>query len=271
MDAQSKIAIERYYASAVEKDRLESDYFILEGIRTKEIISRYLSGKMNIADIGGGAGYYSIWLASLGHNVQFVDLSMENVSLMTKAVEATGVKVAGIHQGNATKLAFIDNEFDLVLMLGPLYHLTDRTDRLRALGEARRILKPGGLMICAVISRYASLMDGYQRDLVTDPEFCRILAHDLATGIHLNHTINPEYFTTAYFHTPQEIKAEVGESGFTVEKLLAAESFGFIVQDLKKKMTNATYRENLLETLRAIESNEDLVAMSPHILCVARK
>lgn len=271
MDAESKKSIERYYASAVEKDRLQADYFLLEGIRTKEIVTRYLKGSMRIADIGGGAGYYSLWLASLGHEVHFVDLSEKNVNLMKEGAEAQGVRIAGIHHGDATNLDFADNLFDLVLMLGPLYHLPERSGRIKALSEARRILKPGGRVISAAISRYASLMDGYQRDLVLDPEFCKILARDLSTGTHVNHTNNPEYFTTAYFHTPGEIKLEVGESGLTFEKLLAVESFGFIITDLRNKLNNPVYKENLLQTLAAVESSEDLVAMSPHILCVARK
>jgi 2-polyprenyl-3-methyl-5-hydroxy-6-metoxy-1,4-benzoquinol methylase len=77
--------VKRYYDQEIEKSRLELDHFKLEGIRTKEIIQRFLTGKeMAIADVGGGAGFYSFWLASLGHRVTLVDLSPGNIALVNE-------------------------------------------------------------------------------------------------------------------------------------------------------------------------------------------
>jgi ubiquinone/menaquinone biosynthesis C-methylase UbiE len=270
MDANYINTIRGYYSSAVEKDRLESDYFLLEGIRTKEVITRYTGERKHIVDIGGGAGYYSFWLAAQGHDVHLIDFSEENIKIATEA-EEKGFALRGITLGNATQLPYADHSFEMALMLGPLYHLTGRNDRIQALAEARRVLRPGGILICAIISRYASLMDGYQRDLVNDPEFRKILSNDLKSGIHINHTSNPEYFTTSYFHTPDEIADEIRGSGMTFEKLIAVEGFGVIVADLARKLKDQEYRSKLLSDLELVESNRDLMAMSPHILAVARK
>jgi ubiquinone/menaquinone biosynthesis C-methylase UbiE len=264
--------INQYYASEIEKDRLEQEFFMLEGIRTKEIISRYLSKeKMNIIDIGGGAGYYSFWLQEKGHRATLVDLSPKNIELATKHALATGIQLADMRAGDATKLDFKEEEFDLALLCGPLYHLTDKEERLKALSEAKRVLKPNGILLTAVISRYASLFDGFKRDLVNDDDFETILIHDLQTGIHLNPTQNTEYFTTAYFHTPSEIRNEISESGLKLDKLIAIESFGWFVDNLNEKSLDLNYMNKLQKIITMVETNEDILAMSPHIMAIARK
>jgi ubiquinone/menaquinone biosynthesis C-methylase UbiE len=264
--------IKDFYAHEIEADRLETEAFKLEGIRTKEIIERYLQkNNLNILDIGGGAGYYSFWLQEKGHNITLVDLSQKNIDLARKHAESSGIILNKIEEGDAVNLSFSNDQFDVVLLLGPLYHLTDRAERIMALAEAGRVLKPGGILLSAVISRYASLFDGFQRDLVLDDQFYKILRNDLNTGIHQNKTDNLEYFTTAYLHTPKEIIAEIAESGLQFEKLIAIESFGWIVRNFKEKQNDPAYMEKLLGTIRIVEENEDLIAMSPHIMAVCLK
>jgi 2-polyprenyl-3-methyl-5-hydroxy-6-metoxy-1,4-benzoquinol methylase len=150
--------IKAYYANEIEKDRLDTDLFRLEGIRTKEIISRFLKKEnMSIVDIGGGAGFYAFWLQSMGHRVHLVDLSPKNVELANDYASQHGVTLSSCSVGDATQLAFGDNAFDVTLMLGPLYHLTEEQERMEALHEAKRVMKPGGMLFAAVISRYASI------------------------------------------------------------------------------------------------------------------
>jgi ubiquinone/menaquinone biosynthesis C-methylase UbiE len=264
--------IKKFYDSGMEKDRLEQELFKLEGIRTKEIIGRYLTKeKMTIADIGGGPGYYAFWLQSLGHHVTLIDLSSKNIELVNDHAKRSGNPLTKCGTGDATKLDLPDQQFDLVLLLGPLYHLTEKEERLKALSEAKRIVKPGGMVLSAVISRYASLFDGFKRNLVCDDLFSKMVVDDLNTGIHLNEIGNPEYFTTAYFHTPAEIKNEVTESGLRFEKLVAAESFGWVLDNFAEKAEDKTYLNKLLSVINMIESNDDLMAMSPHIIAVAQK
>jgi 2-polyprenyl-3-methyl-5-hydroxy-6-metoxy-1,4-benzoquinol methylase len=264
--------IENFYAHEMEDNRLDLEAFKLEGIRTKEIIERYVQkSKLEILDVGGGAGYYSFWLLEKGHNVTLVDLSATNIELVRKHSETTGSTLKKFEAGDAVNLNFSNEQFDIVLLLGPLYHLTERTERIRALSEAMRVLKPEGVLLAAVISRYASLIDGFQRDLVLDNRFFNSLVHDLKTGIHLNETDNLEYFTTAYFHIPKEIITEIAESGLQFEKLIPVESFGWIVKNFNEKEKDPNYMKKLLETIRMVEMNEDLIAISPHIIAVARK
>jgi SAM-dependent methyltransferase len=264
--------IRNFYSHEMEANRLEMDIFKLEGIRTKEIIGRYLhKTNLEILDVGGGAGYYSFWLQEMGHNASLIDLSPKNIELVRKHSEVTGKKLKKFEIGDAVHLDCAGDQFDIVLLLGPLYHLTERGERVRALAEVKRLLKPQGVLIAAVISRYASLFDGFHRDLVLDDRFFNLLMNDLQTGIHLNKTGNPEYFTTAFFHTPKEIISEIFDSGLKFEKLIPVESFGWIVHDLTEKEKEPGYMKKLLETIKMLEGNEDLLVISPHIIAVARK
>jgi ubiquinone/menaquinone biosynthesis C-methylase UbiE len=268
----SRDKIKEFYSMEGEKDRLGSELFKLEGIRTKEIIGRYLSNEMmNIIDIGGGAGFYAFWLQALGHRVHLVDLSPKNIELACEYSKKTGIQLTGCQTGDAINLDFKDEQFDLVLLFGPLYHLTDRNERVKALSEAKRVLKPGGILLAAVISRYASLFDGFKRDLINDDHFEKMLIKDLDTGVHLNETNNPEYFTTARFHTPNEIKGEIMESGMRFEKLIAVESFGWMIDGLAEKLKDANYLRKFQKIINKVEGNDDLIAMSPHIIVVAEK
>lgn len=261
-----------YYDREIEKNRLDLEYFKLEGIRTQEIVSRFLHTKnMRIADIGGGAGFYAFWLQSLGHRVNLVDLSPKNIALVKEHGRTNGITLESCQLGDARKLPFADEQFDLVLMLGPLYHLIDRDDRLRALQEVRRIVKPQGVLIAAFISRYASLFDGLKRDLIRDDRFDKILADDLQSGVHRNSTENPEYFTTAFFHTPRQLEEEIREGGFKFEKMVAVEGAGWLIDGLSVKIQDERYRRKLHSILKATEDNSDLMALSPHILGIGRK
>lgn len=269
MDQEKIIA---YYNKGIEKNRLNLDYFKLEGIRTREIISRFLDQEnLKIADIGGGAGHYAFWLQSLGHRVRMVDLSPGNIELANEFAARNGISLSSCQVGDARDLPFQDNEFDIVLLLGPLYHLTEKGDRIAALREAGRVVKPGGMILTAFISRYASLLDGFKRDLIRDERFEKILLSDLQSGVHENDTGNPEYFTTAYFHTPQQIQEEISEGGLKLQELLAVESVGWLIDNISQKEKDEKYRKKLENILRLVEGNSDLIAMSPHIIGVARK
>ena len=126
-----------------------------------------------------------------------------------------GVLLASIRQGDSKGLDFESESMDVVLLLGPLYHLPNRPDRIQSLKEARRVLKKDGLVFCAAISRFASLLDGLKRGFLSDPEFCEIAQRDLRDGKHLNPKEIPNYFTTAYFHRPEELQEEIEETGFS--------------------------------------------------------
>ncbi|HKN58095.1 MAG TPA: methyltransferase domain-containing protein, partial [Gemmatimonadaceae bacterium] len=159
----------------------------------------------------------------------------------------------------------------VVLLLGPLYHLVDEQDRQAALSEAIRVLRPGGVLITAGISRWASALDGLAREILRDPEFASIVERDLLDGNHLNPTNHLDYFTTAYFHRPEELRREVSAAGFVIEGLYGVEGPGWILPDLVERWNDPQRREIILKVARALESESSVVGCSAHLIVVGRK
>src|SRR5258708_2590695 len=161
-----------YYSQGREQKRLEQNNGPLEFVRTLEIIQRFMiSPQASILDVGGGAGVYAFPLAQMGYEVHLIDATPLHIE-QAKAIQATAAHpLASIQLGDARNLSQADNTVDAVLLLGPLYHLTEVADRQSALKEAYRVLKPGGIFFAAAISRFASLLDGLRQNLASDPHF----------------------------------------------------------------------------------------------------
>jgi ubiquinone/menaquinone biosynthesis C-methylase UbiE len=158
--------IRAYYENAPEADRLSTGCFQLEFERTKELVLRSLpKPPATVLDVGGGPGTYSVWLSSLGYDVHLIDPVEHLVAQAQQRGQSATV-------GDARELKWPDNSADAILELGPMYHLINQQDRLKALKEALRVLKPGGVAFFAGISRFASALDG----------LAQVSAHLLATG-----------------------------------------------------------------------------------------
>jgi ubiquinone/menaquinone biosynthesis C-methylase UbiE len=264
--------IQAYYNTGIEKNRLNTDVFQLERERTEEILLRYIpNNRSKVLDVGGGTGHYSFWLKDQGHEVHLVDPVRFNIDAAKKEAKERKLGPDSIQLAEARDLPFDDEIFDIVLLMGPLYHLTNMNDRRDALKEAYRVTKKGGLVISVGISRYASLMDGFFRNMIKDPDFFQIVEEDISTGQHRNFTDKLAYFTTAYFHHPEELKTEVEQAGLTIELTIAIESFGWLIPDFIKKWAKKDYQPLLLESIRRVETNNDLMSMSAHFMVVATK
>jgi len=243
----------------------------LEFIRSKEIISRYLTEKpMEIADIGGAAGVYSYWLTSLGHKAHLLDFTPLHIEQAKEYGEKNNVELASYHCGDACNLPYSDNSFDMVLLMGPLYHLQERNDRLRCISEAKRVLKPGGVLMCALISRYAAILDGFKEPLLSsgDENKFEIINKVLETGVFSPGDM--ALFTSAYFHKPSDIQKELKESGFEQVELIAIEGFARAV-NTEEILKNENHRELLLEYIRKTESRPEIMGMSDHFFAITRK
>ena len=164
-----------------------------------------------------------------------------------------------------------DASADGVLLLGPLYHLTERADRLKALREAHRVLRNGGRVFAAAISRFASLMDGFSRDFVGDPRFVEILRQDLKDGQHRNPTDNPHYFTSTFFHRPDELRGEMEEAGFSFEKVVAVEGPVWVMGKFTTHWDEPAKRALLLDLLRSVEEESALMGATAHMIGIGKK
>jgi ubiquinone/menaquinone biosynthesis C-methylase UbiE len=270
--AHTKSPIVAHYATGYEKDRLATGPGQLERVRTEEIVTRYLpSAPAEIVDIGGGPGVYSAWLASQGYRVELLDIVPLHVEQARRTFAELGLEMVRAQVGDARQLPYASDSADFVLLLGPLYHLAERVDRISALGEARRVVRPGGGVAVAAISRFASLFDAFFRGFSNDPSFLAIVREDLSTGRHQNPTQNAAYFTSAYFHHPQELCEELEEAGFVDPDLLAVEGPFWCLQNFEEVWSKAELREHMLTFLRQIEREISLIGASAHLLAFARK
>jgi SAM-dependent methyltransferase len=265
--------IDSHYAAGLEAGRLAQGSGRLELARTQEILRRFLPPPPAVvADVGGGPGLYACWLAGLGYQVHLYDPVPLHVAQAEEASRAQPAHpVASCAVRDARALGRPDGSTDAVLLLGPLYHLTDRADRLAALREARRVLRPGGTLVAAAISRFASALDGLRGGYLDDPAFAAIALRDLADGQHRNSTGHPAYFTTAFFHHPDELRQEVADAGLTQGHLLAVEGPAWLLQDFDAHWDDPGRRERLLDVVRRTEADPSLLGASAHLLAVARK
>jgi ubiquinone/menaquinone biosynthesis C-methylase UbiE len=269
-DADDVVA---FYARGLERDRLASGPGALEFFRTQTLLERYLPPAPSVvADVGGGPGRYAIWLSERGYRVHLVDLvplHIEQARIAARDRLATSFASAEV--GDARGLHLADASADAVLLLGPLYHLAERADRLLALAEARRVCRRGGVIIAAAISRFASTLDGLRGGYLEDSAFAAVAAADRRDGHHRNPTNNPTYFTTAYFHRPEELAAECVAADLAHETTLAVEGVGWLLADLDARLADDRRRTVLLDALAGLETEPTLLGVSAHLLVVARR
>jgi hypothetical protein len=140
-----------------------------------------------------------------------------------------------------------------------------------ALGEALRVLRGGGLLLAAGISRFASTCDGLRQGFLLKPEFEEIVERDLREGQHRNDTNNPAWFTTGFFHHPAELSKEVTDAGFDLDTLLSVEGPAWLLPRLDDWLATEGSAKVLLRAVRRIEAEPSLIGASSHILAVARK
>jgi SAM-dependent methyltransferase len=265
-------AIATFYDRAPEESRLKQGAFQLEEARTRELIERFAPPPPGtVVDVGGAAGAYALWLSNTGYSVHLVDPVPRLVAEAQRRSAAAERPLASCRVGDARTLDIPGDTADVVLLLGPLYHLTDPTDRARALHEAVRVLKPGGWLFAATICRWASALDGLARDLFQDPRFAQIVEQDLRDGQHRNPTDRLDYFTTAYFHRPEELGDEVRAAGLGLNGVYGLEGPGWILSDVSERMADSDRRAALLRVARLLETETSVVGSSAHLLAVAQR
>ncbi len=264
VEEPARAAMHAYYQRGGERDRLAEPRGQLEFERTKEILLRHLPQPPAIvADIGGGPGRYALWLAELGYQVVHRDLMPMHVEQLRQASGGNPRIDAAV--ADARELDLADASADAVLLLGPLYHLGRRPDRLQALAEARRVVRPGGPVFVAAISRWAPRMDGVLRlRLYEGPRGVEGELPGIERTGHLP-PFSPDGFN-GYTHRPRQLRAELIASGLRVVDLVCVEGPPYLLDDLPERLADDEARRVVLETARALERVPELLGIGPHLL-----
>jgi SAM-dependent methyltransferase len=259
-------ALHEYYQRGEEADRLaRTGAGRLEFERTQEIVLRHLPPPpATVADIGGGPGRYSTWLAALGYQVVHRDIVPMHVDQVRTAAAADGVAVEAA-VGDARSLDLGDQAADAVLLLGPLYHLPRRADRVQALREACRIVRPGGPVFGAVISRWAARLDGILRarmyaqypaaeQMVDEVERSGLLA-----------PLGPGSFC-GVTHRPGQVRGEFAAAGLAVTAIVCVEGAAYLLGDLDARMADRRDWQVVLDSARAHERVPELMGIGSHLI-----
>ncbi len=218
----------------------------LESIRTRELIERFLPPTpAAVLDVGGGTGDYSAWLADLGYSVHLVDpVPLHVGQAKARAQAGPGFMVS---LGHAGSLPAANASQDVVLLLGPLYHLRDAGDRARAWDESRRVLRPGGVVIAVGINRYAGILDSLRHEFV-DTGFGQV----------------------GYFHPAGQLADEAIAAGLKIEGVFGVEGPGSLVTDLDARWLDVAQKRAILDAARVVEADPSMMGASHHTLVAAR-
>lgn len=243
---------------------------VLEFERTQQIVGEHVLAGSRIIDIGGASGLHAAALAKRGDAVVLIDPVPSHV----EAACRYGTFTAKL--GDARSLPAEDDSFDAAMLLGPLYHLVDRCDRLRAWGEAIRVVRPGGWVFAAGISRLSAMawvtVIGPSIELATSgsatprssyPEKWRRLIEEGAGE--LGHG----GFPGGHFHLAEDLEEEALEAGLHDVRVIGIEGPGAQAIEISR------WHDPLLiaaaRTLaEAFESPPGLRDLSPHLLAIGR-
>ena len=262
-------AVRAYYDAGPEYERLDSPLGVVEFERTKEILQRHLPPPpARIADIGGGPGRYAVWLASLGYQVSHRDIVPLHVEQLHRDSDVAGLAIDA-RVGDARALDLPDESVDAVLLLGPIYHLTDRSDRVAALKEAARVGRRGAVVFVAAISRWAPRLHAVmvERLYHDHPAVLEMIGEVERSG-----QIPPLYegSFSGYSHRPEDLIAEARQAALEPIEILSVEGMAFALPDLEERLETPQEREVIFQAVRALERVPELLGVGPHFILIAR-
>ena len=271
------------YNAGIERGRLRAGIGLIEFERTKEILLEKLpKPPAVIYDIGGAYGEYAWWLASLGYEVHLFDLSVTNIAMSAElAAEYPGVKLASATVGDARSIPRPDKSADAILLMGPLYSITEYEERILAIRESRRLLKDDGILFSAALTPYSVLIprlacyhderriSGKELD---DPAVLSIIERALENGCYNN----PEKkiasgLGSTHLHTAKALREELSLGGFDTATVHGVMGGAWLAPNLDELLANAETKAVLMKTVRMLDTHEEIIGLSGHLLAVSKK
>ncbi|WFA08967.1 class I SAM-dependent methyltransferase [Tissierella sp. Yu-01] len=256
--------IEQWYDEKYDEwDRLERHK--IEFDITKRYLDEYITGEnLEIFDIGGGPGRYALYLAEKRHKVSLLDLSKRNIEVAKEKSVEKGIILEDYIHGNALELDEYEQKYEVILLMGPLYHLVDERDRKACIEGALKLLKSNGIIVASFISNYAPIQN-YLKNLYPINSVDELL-------VFLDDGISDDYkgFTQAYFTDPKEAKQLMNSFGLQEIIFAGVEN----ILNPKEKEINMLEEEeynNWLDICYRLSKDSNLIGTSEHFLYIGRK
>lgn len=271
------------YNAGIERDRLRTGIGVLEFERSKEILLEHLpKAPAVIYDIGGAYGEYAWWLASLGYEVHLFDLSETNIAMSAElAAEYPGVKLADAAICDARSVHRPDKSADAILLMGPLYSITEYEERICAIRECLRLLKDGGMMFSAALTPYSVLIprlvlyhvdDSAKRRELDDPAVLSVIERALRDGCY--HNPGKKIVSglgSSHLHTAKELRSELAAGGFDTVAVYGVMGGAWLAPNLEELLAHGESKKLLMKTIRMLDTHEEIIGLSGHLLAVSRK
>ena len=255
--------LNEYYQGYDEDGRLRSKHGYVEYHTTMRFIEKYLKPGDRVLEIGAGTGRYSHALARRGFRVDAVELVQHNIDIFRQKTRP-GEHVT-IVQGNAVDLgAFGDDTYDITLLLGPMYHLFTIEDQKKALQEAIRVTKPGGVIFAAYCGNDATIVQFcFQRGMIKEPRY-----QELIDPVTFKAASRPEELFSLY--RKEDIDALTVDLPVDRLHYVGTDMAANYIRASVDEMDEETYAK-FLQYIDYICERPDMVGVSHHILDVLRK
>ncbi|MBO7485675.1 MAG: methyltransferase domain-containing protein [Spirochaetaceae bacterium] len=274
--------IRNYYKNFDEKNRLKNDASgRLEFLMTMSVLEKHLppagstsngAGAVTVLDIGGGAGAYAFPLAERGYKVTLADLSEELISQAKAQKSAENARnIVSCDVANATNLSiYKDNQFDVVLLLGPLYHLLEESERKLCVSEIRRVLKPHGKIFASFIP-YLSGSIGIVERYWFHPEQVGIdnLTEVFKSGKFNN--LTNQGFQEGYYPKSAEIERLFADNGFEKDLLRSVRGFGYQKEEQLFKIADAQIFDKIIELIDSTAEDKAIIETCGHAIYAGHK